>query len=200
MNFRPSLTAIALLLFLGVLRREAQQPLLDVHNDSDELFHLAKQVRKAAAWRGKGREPRYGTWAQQAIKGPLDEFIEASRMDLSELSQLHAFRIAGKRLRYSVELLACHCKTEDRKTVERFATRIQTRLGNVNDHAAASGLLAQWADRPDASAALKRDLQRLSLLEMQHALHGQQTFLQWWDERRARSVKKAVRKMYSAVE
>ncbi len=186
-----------LLQFIAQLRLEAQPPLEALNDTADDLFQLAKEVRRKTRWRGQGQEPSYGCWAEQAIRDPLKSFVDASRCDLSELTHLHKFRIAGKRLRYAVELLACHCSPKKRKQVGRDAARIQQRLGDINDHAAASALLNQWSESETARGTLESELKRVAQLEADLAITGQVAFLKWWDEKRARSLKQAIKKMYA---
>ncbi len=87
---------------------------------------------------------RFGDWARQQAGVALERFSEALPGDPADVSQLHQFRIAGKQLRYLMELLAPAFPARFRKRLYREVVSLQDRLGSVNDHAVAIRHFDNW--------------------------------------------------------
>jgi CHAD domain-containing protein len=80
------------------------------------------------------RELSYGEMASEIVKGRLDDF-EALADDLFkpfDVEALHKLRIAGKRLRYAVELFDTCWEVSTLPIAKRIA-RLQSALGDIHD-------------------------------------------------------------------
>lgn len=95
------------------------------------------------------------------------------------ISQLHQLRIAGKRLRYSIELFHEAFPGGMRSEVYPLIEQLQEKLGKLNDHATAQSMFQHWlADMPpgERSAHLAGRI----VDEYEAAKQVRREFLQWW--------------------
>jgi CHAD domain-containing protein len=92
---------------------------------------------------------------------------------------LHRFRIAGKNLRYAVELLAGAFPPEFRLDVYPILTNLQERLGLINDLAVARNRLRKRKDRTGDPAELSDLRRRLNDAEAE-LIEARSAFERWW--------------------
>jgi CHAD domain-containing protein len=85
----------------------------------------------------------------------------------ADSAELHEIRIAGKRLRYSLEFFAPVLDDHYLATIERLA-QVQEHLGNLNDAVTSETLLREYAFQLGEPHALK---QAIKYLEDQQRLH-----------------------------
>jgi CHAD domain-containing protein len=78
----------------------------------------------------------------------------------ADYAELHEIRIAGKRLRYSLEFLAPVLDDHYAVTIERLA-QVQEHLGNLNDLVASETLLREYAFQLGEPHALKKAIKYL---------------------------------------
>ena len=83
-------------------------------------------------------------------------FFAAADGDLSDVKALHSFRIAGKRLRYAMELFAAAFPPAFREELYPLVEELQEKLGEINDHAAAAARLEEWQAELAPPAAARR--------------------------------------------
>lgn len=134
------------------------------------------------------REPTFGEFARTSLSRGVDAFFAAGEQDLHEIQALHAFRIEGKALRYSIELFAGAFAPAMREELYPIVEKMQERLGEVNDHATAIATFGQLKSEagPRSTDALDR-----SLAERRAALnHAQHEFLEWWTPLRAQELRR----------
>ncbi len=82
----------------------------------------------------------------------MDEFFAAGAADLTNPQHVHQMRIAGKKLRYAIELLATAFDASLREELYPQFTQIQEDLGQINDHAVAKNLFDGWLVQSDDPA------------------------------------------------
>lgn len=131
------------------------------------------RVVGGARWREEGREPAFPDWARERLRPSVKAVLEiAGRIEcgsggVSDNGMLHQLRIAGKRLRYTMELVASAFPPEFRSDLYSRVEQLQDRLGEVNDHASARDRFRAWiaSNAPgETSAALARLLSQESQL------------------------------------
>ena len=106
---------------------------------------------------------------------------------------LHSFRIAGKRLRYAMELFAAAFPPAFREELYPLVEELQEKLGEINDHASAAARLEQWqAELPPPAAASALRLRRA---ERRALSRCRQAFFAWWTKQRAGDLKKRFARM-----
>ena len=173
-------------------RRAAQAPIRKIHRKlNDQRF--SRRIKELAArvrWRSDSgeNEPCFGGAARQQLRPVVADFFEASTGDFSNIAALHEFRIAGKRLRYAMELFAAAFPPSFRQ--ERYAEveQVQTLLGDVNDHATALARLAAWQARTEPGELLVA-LNKLASAESTALRRSRQKFLAWWTDERSQRLR-----------
>lgn len=139
----------------------------------------SKRLLKRTRWRGARREPSFAEAAGRLIRPVVDQFLFAAESDLSDVQALHQFRLRGKRLRYSLELLAGALDPHVARELTEALQGIQERLGDVNDHATAEALLAGLGD-PVGDRVVGDQARWLLSAERQRRERGHAAFLEWW--------------------
>jgi CHAD domain-containing protein len=177
--------AAKLLTRVRALRAQAQQPLLDIfdrldHGDKFErrLKKFVKKVRQRART-DKLHSTPFGRWARTAIRGYVDQFLLDGQADFSSLEALHQFRISGKKLRYTMELLAAAFPPRFRRQLYGRVESLQDRLGRINDLATAQARYAHWLNEAADPAEIAY-LQQQAASEREELEQTRLEFLAWW--------------------
>ncbi|MFM2003987.1 MAG: hypothetical protein RI963_3413, partial [Planctomycetota bacterium] len=110
----------------------------------NELFDrrvrsLLKKIRKPGKRRREVAASRLGDWALSRIRPLADSFFLAI--------PTHRFRIAGKRLRYAMEVLSSALPSAYRESLYPLLESLQERLGELNDLAVARVRIGEWFER-----------------------------------------------------
>lgn len=111
-----------------------------------EFPRAARKLVRRIEWRGEAAEPS----ACEAAISHLDPFLAAFRQagagELSDFAKLHQFRVAGKHLRYGLEIYGAILPNERRESLLNELTALQDELGEINDWVAAVDRLTDWID------------------------------------------------------
>jgi len=185
-------------------RRRAEKEMAALHKSlvksgkferkADKLLEkLARREKQNRGRRkGKGKAPQFGPWCRAQL-GPLcDDFLRAAEADLSRDAHLHALRIAGKRLRYALELSPAALPAGVHRRLYDELTDLQDRLGEVCDRIAAVGRLEDW--QREAKGQARGRLQTSLQHERAQLATGRQRFLRWWSVKRRKSLAAQWRK------
>jgi CHAD domain-containing protein len=124
-------------------RSGAQPHLLKIAGDprDGDVGDLAKATADAVT--AGENEPTLVQLARPMLASLLHRLEEATRADLTDYARLHQVRIAGKRLRYAMEIFAGCFAAEFRLAVYPQIEEMQEILGRANDsHVAVQRLLA----------------------------------------------------------
>jgi len=168
-------------------RRQAQKPI-----DRGDARWRSKRIQRPAAllvqrirWRGSGPEPTLAAAAGDALRPQLKVFFQAARGDLSKIRGLHTLRIAGKHLRYTIELFTPVFDPAFREQVVPELEQLQDRLGTIIDLAVARTTLNPRRGAKDRVVS-RTDLDR-----------AQKKFHKWWTRKSARLVETRFRQLVS---
>ncbi len=169
------------------LQREMAQEML---NAVEKKAHAGKWKKGVAECLGQFEKPdrplrdiSFAQFGQTALKSASRKVFQLAELHQPTTPQLHQLRIAGKRLRYSIELFHGVFPKELRNEVYPFVEKLQDRLGGLNDHATAQALFQSWlVDLPPGGQAAYL-AQRISE-EYECALQIREEFLHWWTPRR----------------
>lgn len=178
--------------YLAECRAEAQLPILAIARAlpptklEGKVSRLVRRIR----WRGKDREPSVCDTGRRQMRIVTKEFGAAADVASSDgsLEALHSLRIAGKRLRYTIELFACVADGLLRQSVYPLVEELQERLGTMNDHAAAERYFRACAVGANA-ASLKGAFNRLANHELQSVCQSVDGFRRWWNSSRFREIR-----------
>jgi CHAD domain-containing protein len=148
-------------------RREAQPPIVAIH-EALVACQFAAQLEPIwealRAQRVGPTQDKFGRHVRRYLKPVVKRFFQAAEADLQDDSALHALRIRAKKLRYTIELIAAACAPNLRQQVYPRLSRLQDRLGVVQDHATARDLLLACLAHV-SEPELQAILQDLSLAE-----------------------------------
>jgi CHAD domain-containing protein len=179
-------------------RRESVQPAIRrIAERCLRKQRFARNVNKLLGdikWRGRKGDQCSGpfrTWARERLTGTADLFFAAMPKRDDDVAALHTFRIQGKALRYSIELLAPAFGLQLRDNLYPVVEELQERLGQINDRATGANRLRTWAtdkcpcSRKDALA----DLAQRESAAMDAALAE---FRDWWTADRADALRRGL--------
>lgn len=163
------------------LSEKAERPIVVIAERLHERDFEKKveQLIDRVRWRDEALpEPEFAQAAQQRLRQLAAPFFAASRGDLHQIDALHNFRIAGKRLRYAIEIFASVSPALRGEIYPRME-ELQERLGQINDHASAVGRYSTWLAEWD-DVELIDVLERL-IVDEKTALNECLTqFHAWW--------------------
>jgi CHAD domain-containing protein len=117
----------------------------------------------------------------------LKEMEQAALGDLSAYTQLHQVRIAGKRLRYAMEVFADCFDPQFRDSLYPRIEQLQEILGRANDsHVATERLIALrkllQATCPTAWPRLQPGFEQLLRSHQRRLPQERRRFLKWWSQ------------------
>jgi CHAD domain-containing protein len=183
-------------------RAAAQPPIAELHEELSAGKRLRRRSRKFVArvrWRGEGsgEEPRYGPWSDLQLRDVLEPFFEAAAVNSADLDALHKFRIAGKKLRYTMELLAGAYPRSFRKELYGEIVALQEKLGAINDHRVARARYFAWADEEGIDPAYADLLRRMAQSEERCLEETRCEFSAWWSDQRTSELRQRFDAMLS---
>jgi CHAD domain-containing protein len=117
----------------------------------------------------------------------LKELEQAALGDLSDYAQLHQVRIAGKRLRYAMEIFADCFDPDFHTTLYPRIEQLQEILGRANDSHVAIERLTALRERlqalcPTAWPRLQPGFEQLLRSHQRRLPQERRRFLKWWNE------------------
>lgn len=117
----------------------------------------------------------------------LKDLEQAALGDLSDYAQLHQVRIAGKRLRYAMEVFADCFDTSFRAALYPRVEHLQEILGRANDSHVALERLTALRERVQKTCAsawprLKPGIEQLLRSHQRRLPQERRRFLKWWQE------------------
>lgn len=126
-------------------RREAQSAIIVAAIPLLVDGKLRRQAKKLIGRSDSGEyRGNYGEWALGVFQKKWQAFCDAVPSDEASIKELHALRIAGKRFRYSLELLSGGLPGFIREELYPQVSQLQQQLGEIQDHAVAVEKLGKW--------------------------------------------------------
>jgi CHAD domain-containing protein len=179
-------------------RHEAQGPIAALRRRLKRkgFDRRARKLVERIHYRGAGTEPSYGLAARAGLRQSIARFFEAADGDLSDVAGLHEFRLAGKRLRYALEVYAGAFSAVIREELYPLVEELQEKLGGINDHATAAACLSRFRD--ESSGDDRRQLARLLATEQAALRRARRAFLEWWTPERAGALRRGFASVLSA--
>lgn len=182
---------------LELLRDDAQDALLKVARKS-QLRKLKKAFRntlkRLELSDRNGCEVSFADFGRGALESASRDVFHINDDSQPAVAQLHRLRIAGKRLRYSIELFHSVFPPELREEIYPQIEQLQERLGKLNDHATAQALFQGWlAKLPPGQRAA--DLAQRVVAEHDTAVKVRQDFLDWWSTDRIATLASRLREL-----
>ena len=176
-------------------RHHVQEPIVAAYRKLGKSGSFARRTAKLLNRAGTGPRAeagtiRFGDWAVCRMQAEADEFFLFAAADLSDVRTLHQLRIAGKNVRYTIELLGCGLPAPLREHVYPMIKDLQDRLGAINDHATAQQRLDHWIQEADTDAErayleTRRDAEQACTESLRSE------FLDWWNGTREAELRQA---------
>ncbi len=151
--------------------------------------HWPRRVDRLLATLRKNKcRTRFGPFIRRRLSRVGNRFGKCVDQPSQTVADLHRLRIAGKQVRYSLELFP-HQDEPRLLQCQRSLKRLQDALGDVTDHAAAADRFHQLCEEPLPSdlLALTSSLQREEADLAQLALNR---FNDWWTRKRQRRLRR----------
>jgi len=192
----------ALLELLRDYRRQAQRPIKKIYRRLKER-RFKRRVRELVArvkWLGAedgAEEPCFSEIARQGMRETLEPFFAAADGPLTEMAEMHEFRILGKQVRYAME--AFHegfgpsFRTEVYPQIEQF----QEKMGAFIDHACAEKRFENWLDC-HGEDALAGPLKHLLDEERAAVEESRRQFFDWWTPQRQAALRERFDELLNA--
>jgi triphosphatase len=182
----------------------SRQPIRDVREAlaaADWPGRVERLIDSLATREQAAREEFVGTFADYAGRRfplLLDRFFEQADRKLKQAAEIHQLRIAGKKLRYALEIFAPVFPPSARQACSEALERLQETLGEFTDHASAADRFRRWAREDDVGP--DRDaLATLRRLEDRRADKARRAFVKWWKPSRRRALRKRFERSLSDV-
>jgi CHAD domain-containing protein len=155
-----------------------------------KMYGLLTGVRPRGK-RQKTQDVSFHNWAETQLGQAAEEFFAALPNQNSDLSALHQFRIRGKQLRYTLELLSSGFGRELRDVQYPVVQKLQEQLGRINDCVAADGRLRRWRRKIDSP--VDREIVD-KLIERQHAELDEAIgkYRSWWTTERTEALRQGL--------
>jgi CHAD domain-containing protein len=156
----------------------------------DDRFSVqVEQLLEHIAWpkrHSSRRAPPFAPWCRHELAPLAAHYFELAEGNLEHDDALHALRIAGKRLRYALELSVAALKPWPARRLDEELSAVQDRLGEICDSLAAAAHLRAWiADAKKSEQAQK--LRAILAREQERQSIARKALLRWWTSaRRAR--------------
>jgi CHAD domain-containing protein len=178
-------------------RAEAQPKIMAVAEKCEsknrfrrKMYGLLTGVRPRGK-RQKTQDVSFHNWAETQLAQAADNFFAALPNQNSDLSALHQFRIRGKQLRYTLELLASAFGPELREEQYPIVQRLQELLGQINDCVSADARLRRWHRKSDSPT----DQELLvKLIDRQRAQLDEAIveYRAWWTPERTENLRQGL--------
>lgn len=145
-----------------------------------------KELVNRICWRGPQPEPSYRDAAIVTVREVLAGMESTLLGVLPQEESLHPLRIAGKRLRYTLELFKDAFTTSlMQDEIYPQVEAMQDLLGKVNDHVSAIERIESWLETSNDEGTV-RDLQELLHVESDALEATHTAFSQWWERGEAK--------------
>jgi len=182
---------------LRVRRKWAEKQLAKAYKSLVRGKRFSKKSDKLLAKiadREKSRKLRqqaaFGPWCREQLRPLAKAFFELAAGDLSKDAQLHELRLAGKRLRYALELAPAALPTATHRRLYDELSDLQDRLGQVCDQIVTAGRLKEWHDEA-RDDGVRKELRVAQGQQRRQLAASKQRFLRWWSPKRRESLRKS---------
>lgn len=177
----------ALIKILSHKRDKAQKPIVkSFHQLRKKHFFRddLNKIRKSLDKNNSTKKQKYSKWAQQNLARYVDAFFDQRPLDVASPKQLHRFRIAAKKFRYTIEILQPAFPPKAFSKVAKEFKHLQELLGHVNDHAVAESKLRRMKK---AGTIVKNRVFQNEVDQLQSAI---EEFANWWTKETIHSLRK----------
>jgi len=166
--------------------RRLRRHLRKGNNFDLEIEELLSRV----AWpkRHSSRDaPPFVTLCRRQLRPLANEFLQQSKLNLGDFQHLHQMRIAGKRLRYALELAVAVIAVKIHAKLYDVLNELQDRAGEACDERAFLDSLQAWLDETKKKKVSNR-LKKALTQQRRRYERAHRKFLRWWSQARLRQI------------
>ena len=153
------------------------------HSRVDDLINSTQRNKK-----------NYDDFIQSRLKKSCEQFQVTAKASPKKTKPLHKLRIAGKNLRYTLELIPKKNLSKPLKRCQKTLHTMQNELGDFTDHTAAAKILKQFSKEPMADDMLYV-INKMQREENTLAKISQHRFSYWWSKNRWQLIHKGLNKV-----
>jgi CHAD domain-containing protein len=178
-----------LVTMLAKRRDVSREPIKEVRETlvaSDWPGHVERLIETVAS---RPSRERFTAYAERRFPVLLERFFKRADRRLADPDEIHHLRIAGKKLRYALEIFAVAFPAAAREECQAALESLQEKLGKFTDHAAAADRFRRWL-REDGMAADREALESLRRWEDHRAEKARRAFVKWWKPARRRALRR----------
>ncbi len=192
----------ALLDRVATARAAAQPSIAKTHKKlrRRKFCHCIDKFVDKVRWRTHDvRRPTFREAAQTGMRAVAEAFFRAGEANFDDTQALHQFRIAGKQVRYAMEVFAAAFSPAFRKELYPLVAELQEKLGEINDHATAHERYLAWLNET-LDEPQRLILSKLLIVEATALANSTHTFRQWYTPSRAADLKARFHQEVAASE
>lgn len=166
-------------------RQEARQKLNKLRRHlqkNGRLQQLIERLLEKIGWpkRHSSREPPpFGSFCLEQLRPLGEDFFKLSGAELSNDKALHALRIAGKRLRYALELAPAALPPRAHRQLCDRLNEVQDRLGEICDQLTAIDRVRECSSESKKKSHQER-LGKLAERERRQLEKLRAKLIRWW--------------------
>jgi CHAD domain-containing protein len=180
---------VRLITMLSRQRDASRQPIREIHDQLVEA-DWAGRVESLLARIPSGRgQPTFGQYARGRLRPIVGRFFTKADRRLRDDDDVHALRIAGKKLRYVLEIFSPVFSQRVRERCQDALERLQETLGEFTDHAAAADRFERLG-RQRSMTSNRATLAMLRKREASLASDARKAFVKWWNPPRRRELRR----------
>jgi len=172
-------------------RRQASRKLKELRRRLEidsRLEKLIERLLEKIAWpkRHSSRDaPTFSVFCRQQLRPLAQEFFDLADDDLQNTKALHAMRIAGKRLRYALELAPAALPPAEHQHLSASLNEVQDRLGEACDQLAAIDHVQECLEQVSKKKHRRR-LEKLLQTQQRRLARLVSKLIRWWPQQRRR--------------
>ncbi|MFN0021327.1 MAG: CHAD domain-containing protein [Pirellulaceae bacterium] len=169
-------------------RDKAHRPLEKLHKRLITSGEFEKRQKRLLKKIDQPKQ-RLGDWAAKRIAKQAATLVALGSQRLTTPAKAHEFRIAGKELRYVLEIIGAALPAAAVK-VDAMLIDLQQRIGIICDHAAAEKMYQQLLSQVSGSERLP--LQAAIVQAKKEKTRCHKAFLRWWTSSRRIAFRRAL--------
>ncbi|MFM7138653.1 MAG: CHAD domain-containing protein [Planctomycetota bacterium] len=187
---KAALVRERLVTMLAKRRDVSRQPIRVVRDELRAADWPARVERLIDAVTAAGIDETFAGYGRRRFRQMLERFFRLADRRLDEAAEIHRFRIAGKKLRYALEIFAPVFPVAERTACHEALERLQETLGEFTDHASAAERFRRWA-REKGVGPDRKALAALRRIEDDRAEEARRAFVKWWKPARRRELRRS---------
>jgi CHAD domain-containing protein len=177
-------------------RATAQPPIVDIAERCRRGDRFVRRVARLlevieSPSQTNGQPVTFRDWAAEQLARSATPFFAALPDESADAAVLHQFRIRGKVLRYTIELVAPAFERELRETHYPIVEELQECLGRVQDHVTADLYLRRWV-KESSDPAMQKLLGGMAEDENHRRDEAIRLFRDWWTAERIDELQRGV--------